>query len=134
MNNTTKIIMGGIALAVLAFWAGTAYANHRKASAAPMMGQYGQFGNRGNLGGSAGMRGGNAGGIVAGTVLSKTDTSITVQTQGGGSKILVLSPSTTVSKSAQGSISDVTVGSSVLATGTPNTDGSVTAQNLQLRP
>ena len=139
MNQKTKIIIGGIVLVVLAFWAGTAYANHNSKSR--MTAQTGMMtGGRGNFGGAQGMpgaiRGGaNAGGgFVGGTVLSKTDTTITVQNQNGGSKIILVSPTTAVSKSAQGSITDVAVGSSILATGTTNSDGSITAQTLQLRP
>ncbi len=118
---------------VLAFWAGTAYANHKKSSATTAVGQYA---GRGFGGGMGGMRTGGASGgsFINGTVLSVTSSTITIQNQAGGSKILVISPTTTVSKSTQGSISDVTVGSSILATGTANSDGSVTADNIQIRP
>ncbi len=135
MNQTTKIIIGAVVLAVLAFWAGTVYANHKNANTkmSGMAGMNGQFAGRGGFGGGMGGTR-NAANFVAGTVLSKTDTTITVQNQAGGSKILLIAPSTTVSKSAVGSIADVTVGSSVVATGTTNSDGSITAQNLQLRP
>jgi hypothetical protein len=84
MNHTTKIIIGAVVLAVLAFWAGTAYANHKKAGTAAMMVQNGQFAGRGSFGGGMTggiMRGGNNGRIVTGTVLSKTDMSVTVETQ-----------------------------------------------------
>jgi hypothetical protein len=146
MNLKTKIIIGAVVLVILSFWAGTAYANHKKSGA--MGAQSGMTGGRGNyaggMGGAGGYGGGqgmggrtggtNAGGFVGGTVLSKTDTTITVQNQDGGSKIILVSPETAVSKSASGSISDVAVGSSILATGTTNSDGSITAKTLQLRP
>ncbi|MDB5254975.1 MAG: hypothetical protein JWL92_351 [Candidatus Nomurabacteria bacterium] len=125
------MIIGGVVIAVLFFWAGTAFAKHKSVSATPAMGMQGA---RGNFAGGTMRNGAAAGGFVSGTVLSKTDTTITVQNQAGGSKIILVSPSTAVSKSAQGSITDVAVGSSILATGSTNSDGSITAQTLQLRP
>jgi hypothetical protein len=44
------------------------------------------------------------------------------------------SGTTTFSKSAQGTIADVAVGSQLFVGGTTNTDGSVTATTIQLRP
>lgn len=37
-------------------------------------------------------------------------------------------------KSASGSAADVAVGSSIVVTGSKNSDGSVTAQSIQIRP
>lgn len=87
----------------------------------------------GQYGGRAGgmMRGGGA---VAGEVISKDDKSITIKTSDGGSKIIFFSGTTTFSKSAQGTIADVAVGSQLFVGGTTNTDGSVTATTIQLRP
>lgn len=39
-----------------------------------------------------------------------------------------------MSKTATGSASDITVGQNVVAFGSANSDGSVTAQNIQLNP
>jgi hypothetical protein len=134
MNQKTKISIGAVILVALAFWAGTAYANHKNRTARTvMMGGQAQ-GMRGNFA-VGGMRtGANAGSFVSGTVLSKTDTALTVQNQAGGSKIVLVSSSTAVSKSAQGALTDVAVGSSIVATGTTNSDGSITAQTVQVRP
>lgn len=130
MNQTTKTLLIAVIVAVVAFWGGMAYAKHKSPAMTAGQGQYGMGQGRGFGGG----RGGANGGFVGGTVLSKTDTTITVQNQNGGSKIILVSPTTTVSKSAQGALSDVAVGSSILVTGTPNSDGSITAQTLQIRP
>ncbi len=129
------MIIGAVVIAILSFWGGSAYAKHKSTTALRTMGGPTMQGARGTFTVGGMKNGSNAGGgFVSGTVLSKTDTTITVQNQAGGSKILLVSPTTAVSKSAQGSITDVAVGSSILATGSTNSDGSITAQTLQLRP
>ena len=95
-------------------------------------------------GGNNGGRGGrnNNGGFVSGKILSKDATGISVQLRGGqggqanqtGSKIVFMSSSTQVMKAVQGSTLDLNVGEDVTVMGTPNSDGSVTAENIQIRP
>jgi hypothetical protein len=133
--DTKKNIAYGVVIAVVAlgigFYGGTAYA----ASKTPARGAF-AAGAAGGFAGSAargGMRPGGAG-VASGTVLSEDASSITVKLANGSDEIILTSPSTTVAKSTAGSLSDVVVGSSVLVTGTPNSDGSLTASSIQLRP
>lgn len=73
-------------------------------------------------------------GAVVGEIISQDSKSITVKLQDGSSKIVLLSDSATVSKTESGSKSDLKDGTTVAVFGTTNSDGSVTAQNIQLNP
>jgi hypothetical protein len=72
--------------------------------------------------------------LVNGEIISADDKSITVKLQDGSSKIILLSDTATISKSADATKADLKVGEKVAAFGTENSDGSVTAQNIQLNP
>jgi hypothetical protein len=78
-------------------------------------------------------RNGNTSDFLGGEVLSKDNQSITIKTQNGNSQIVFFSASTTVSKMADGSIDDVTVGKQIMVTGGKNSDGSYNAKTIQIR-
>lgn len=73
------------------------------------------------------------GGFVNGEVLSKDDKSITLKLVDGGSKILFLSSSTTIMQATPGTVNDIQVGQTISANGNTNSDGSISAQMIQLR-
>ncbi len=83
--------------------------------------------------GFAGARGGAVGGMVNGDILSKDEKSVTVKLRDGGSKIVFFSPTTRIGKTTDGIVSDLEVGKQITVTGTTNSDGSVTAQMIQIR-
>ncbi len=89
----------------------------------------------GNVTRTGGMRGGaNGGGFLSGTVAAKDSGSITLNTRDGSSHVVLINPATSVSKSVSGALSDVAVGSTIIVSGTTNSDGSVSASLIQLRP
>ncbi len=111
------IIVGGVS-----FYSGMSYAKNQ----IPVSSQRGQFGARGNRTGM--------GGFTAGEVLSKDATSVTVKMQDGSTKIVLFGSSTQVMKATTGTLQDLFVGVSIVVNGSSNGDGSVTAQNIQIRP
>ncbi len=71
---------------------------------------------------------------VRGQVLSIESNSLTVKLSDGSTKIVVLSGSTAFLKSAKVSQNDLKTGDTVSVIGTQNSDGSVTAQDVQINP
>lgn len=74
------------------------------------------------------------GGGVAGTILSMDEKSFTVKLPDGSSKIVFFTDKTTYSNTQTANKSDIKVGGEVAVFGAPNSDGSVTATNVQLNP
>jgi hypothetical protein len=112
------------------FYGGMTYAK----SATPAPARAG-FGNGQFAAGGPGTRTARTGGgFTTGEILSKDATSVTVKLPDGSTKIVLMGTSTQVVKSTTGSATDLTTGTNVIVTGASNSDGSVTAQNIQIRP
>jgi hypothetical protein len=123
----TKII--GTAAVALIVGAGLGYVLPHGGSAGPgPLTQSGAF-NRGAL-----MTRGGGGNFLSGTIAKQDSGSITINTRDGSSHLVLLTPATTVSKSTTGTVSDLSVGKDVIVSGTTNSDGSVSATLVQLRP
>ncbi|HEX7042667.1 MAG TPA: DUF5666 domain-containing protein [Patescibacteria group bacterium] len=86
---------------------------------------YARFGNGGQNGNVRPVRG---------QIISSDSNSITVKMPDGSSIIVILSGSTSITKSAPATKDDLTKGQEVVVLGTSNSDGSVTAQTIQLNP
>lgn len=69
---------------------------------------------------------------VNGEIISSDDTSITVKLQDGSSRIVLLSDSTTINKAETGSKEDLKNGEKVFVVGNSNSDGSISANSIQL--
>jgi hypothetical protein len=71
---------------------------------------------------------------IGGQVLSMSDTTLTVKLSDGSTKIVVLSSSTAFLQSTKAALTNVKTGDTVNVVGTQNSDGSVTAQDIQINP
>jgi hypothetical protein len=71
---------------------------------------------------------------VRGQVLSIDSNSMTVKMSDGSTKIIVLSSSTVYMQSTKASLGDIKAEDTVNVVGTQNSDGSVTAQDIQINP
>jgi hypothetical protein len=136
MGNKYKIIIISVLLLGVSFYGGKQYG--QSVNTASLTNATSQRSNfvRNTNGASArvgAMRGAN-GGFTTGEVISKDDTSIVVKLKDGGSKIIFVSNSTSVAKTESGTLADVSVGKQVSVTGSSNSDGSVTAESIQIRP
>ncbi|MES2006641.1 MAG: DUF5666 domain-containing protein [Patescibacteria group bacterium] len=130
-----KKIIAGVAAVVLlggGFGGGYVFAN----SQSPKMPEFGKSGN-----GQFMMRTGGAGGttrtvgnFTAGEIISRDANGVTIKMQDGSTKIVLVGASTQVMKSTSGTADDLKVGENVTISGSTNSDGSVTAQSVQLRP
>ncbi|MDO8584179.1 MAG: hypothetical protein Q7R83_03315 [bacterium] len=97
------------------------------------MAAFGQgAGQRANRQGAGGQ--GQGAGFTTGDILSMDGTILTLKLRDGGSKIVLYSTSTSIQKMVEGVGSDLVIGKSVSVVGSANTDGSITAQSIQMRP
>ncbi|PWB38678.1 MAG: hypothetical protein C3F02_03125 [Parcubacteria group bacterium] len=115
-----------------AFYGGFTYAKTKNTSASGAA-------NFRNLAAGQGQRTGRAngfgsGGFINGNIIAKDDKSITVKLQDGGSKIVFFSGTMQVMKSVAGTKDDLQNGQMVMVTGKTNTDGTINADNVQIRP
>jgi Domain of unknown function (DUF5666) len=87
----------------------------------------------GAAGAFAGRGGAANGGLAMGSVTAIDSQSITLQLANGNSENVFYSSSTPVIVPQAASISSITPGTNVIITGTQNSDGSLTAQSIQVR-
>lgn len=139
MKKMQNVIIAGIVLILIvgagSFYGGMKYGVSKGSSNKNQQGMAQQFG--GANGGQPGQRSGTSGrggSFINGEILSKDDKSVTIKLQNGGSKIVLLSGSTSIGKTTDGALTDLEVGKNVMVTGSTNTDGSMTAQSIQIRP
>ena len=135
-NRMLLPIVGAVALALVAFAGGYLVANATSSQSTgatafnrdgglPFGGPNASFRTRN--GGAGGFGGG-----ANGTVDSVSADQMTITTQAGGSRIVLLTPTTTVTQVSEASkaITDITSGQTVTVIGTSNPDGSVTATTV----
>ncbi len=127
MNKNMMVVVAVVLIIVAAaggFFAGLMYQKNQT----PALGTT----SRGNFAARAGQNA--AFRPVRGQVLSMSDTTLTVKMSDGSTKIVVLSSSTAFMQSTKAALTNVKTGDTVNVVGTVNSDGSVTAQDVQINP
>ena len=130
MKKYLSFILIAIFAGGLGLWGGMTYARGNQSSASVAANQ------RGLMNGGQGMRQGVRGafgGAVSGEILTKDDKSLTVKLRDGGSKLIFIAKTTTVSKPTDVPMDSLVVGDNVVVVGQANDDGSVTANSIQVR-
>jgi hypothetical protein len=138
------IVIVAVVVAAGAFFGGVFYQSSKAPSGQARGGNGSRFGANGFPGGAGGPGGGmrrfgqngsaNPGDFTGGQVISKDSNSLTIKTRDGGSKIVYFSDSTQVGKFVKGSASDLKKGEQVTIMGKSSSDGSLSANNIQIRP
>lgn len=147
MNKKSTQVILAIVIAVVFFGAGWGISKSTSpsssaTSATATRGTYtGTFSGTGGARSFAGRGGVVAGGLVAGKIVSVDPTSISVAlpnststTATTGSTVVLYSIGTNILKSVIGSAADLQIGESVTVSGTANSDGSMSATSIQIRP
>ena len=108
------------------------FANLSNLSAEERQERFGQMGaaGLGFTGDRTAVRTGS--GLISGEVMDKDEQTLTIKLRDGGSSIVFFSGSTKISKMADGSADDLEIGKQVMVSGEQNTDGSYTAETIQL--
>jgi len=136
MENKNLIIAIAVAIAVAvgAFFGGMQY---QKSQASSFM-QDGTFrqkiNGQGTPQGLGQRQGGQNFNYIRGEVSSIDNDTVTIKLQDGSSKIVVLSGNTTYTKAASSQKEDLKTGDTVMIMGVSNSNGSVTAENVQINP
>jgi len=148
-NKSKKFILPvslSIVFLVIGFGLGIVYQkNQLKNTTTNQMGQFqtgegmgNRTGNRNNQNGQGtgtGLKNGAGSGATFGEVTKIDDTSITIKTVDGSSKIILISDSTAFNKSATATKTDLKVGSQVRVDGTTDTNtGSVSGKTIEIDP
>jgi len=143
-NNVIIIVVATLILSgVIGFFIGKLTQNKSQSASVSPFGNFGmnRFDRSGNRQNSNSQNAGqsqnnnmNGPQQVVGEILSQDDKSITVKMTDGSSKIIFFNDTTAINKSSVATKTDLKVGEKVAVFGPTNSDGSVTANNIQLNP
>lgn len=135
MKKILPVILALIAVGVGSFLGGMKYGQSKIVTDEFAMGNDFVQGNRpaGLYGNGTSTRDRAAiGGFTSGEIIANDGKSVTLKLSDGGSKIIFYSDITVISKSANGTKSDLKVGENIIVSGESNSDGSITAKSIQL--
>lgn len=148
MNKTTQLILGVVLLLAVAagsFYGGMVYGKGQASTTASAGGFTANFGQnadgsttrpngfRPDTQGQAGGFGAQAG-MLFGEIQAIEGNIITVLNRDGAEQQVQVTDTTLIEKNASVTVSDLTVGDTVIVSGSDNDDGSVTARSVQVSP
>ncbi len=130
------VVVIAVVCAGVFFYVGMVYGKNTASSSSAGRGGSFAFSSstRAGFGARGGTGTGGTGGVVTGQVISTNADSMTVQLANGNSQVVFFSSSTDIEKPSPVPASELTDGTEVIVTGSSNSDGSVTAQMIQVRP
>jgi hypothetical protein len=143
MNKKSTLVIWAIVIAAVFFGAGWGISKSTSSSSSATSATAARGSYTGTFTGAAGARTGrtSGGGLVVGKIVSVDPTSISVALPNStstsattGSTVVLYSSGTSILKSVIGSSADLQVGNSVTVSGTANSDGSISANSIQIRP
>lgn len=129
---TVIIIIVAIVIGSAAFFGGMKYQESKDRSENGPSRFQGVEGRGGGQNGGGRFGGGTR--PVNGEILNVDAATITVKLADGGSKIVLFNDKTSINKASEGTKDELKTGVKVAVFGTENTDGSITAANIQINP
>lgn len=142
MKKMILMIVCALVLVGGGFWGGMTYQKQKTTSntvgtrdGAPPSGTSGGRGTfpSGSTPPSGGQGGPGGGNGASGEIISISDNSVTIKTSDGSTKIIYFTSSTKISKNTAGSTADLTVGTTIMANGTTNTDKSIASTTIMIQ-
>ncbi|MCX6732750.1 MAG: hypothetical protein NTV98_04375 [Candidatus Roizmanbacteria bacterium] len=127
------VLLIAIGVGALAFYGGMQYQLNKQATGTGRNFASGQQG-MGRTGVGTGVRRTGNGQPISGEIINVDTDSLTVKLTDGSSRIILLNDKTIYNKTASVEKTELKAGEKVGIFGTTNTDGSVSAQNVQLNP
>lgn len=124
-NLFTYLLIIVISLGV-GFYTGILYQKNQPQTRFPQFSNFRQGQNQNRF--LSGMR------PVNGEIIKKDNDSLTIKLRDGSTKIVFLTDKTTISKSTGGTKNDLKENINVFILGQQNSDGSITAENIQINP
>ncbi len=124
MKNTIFYLLIAVISLGIGFYGGILYQKNQQQS------RFSQFANlrQGQNRFPSGMR------PISGEIIKKDEDSLTVKLKDGSTKIVFLTEKTNISKSTTGSKEDLKEKINIFILGQQNSDGSITAENIQINP
>lgn len=123
-NNVFSYILVGVISLGVGFYGGILYQKSQQQQRFAQFGQGIRQGQQGRF--TGGTR------PITGQIIKKDQDSLTIKTQNGSTRIILISPKTSITKSQKTTSDDLKENQNVFVVGQENSDGSITAENIQI--